>query len=302
MNIIISTDDNFVQHCCVAMTSVLLNNTDVTFYLFTEGLTETNTLLLTKHVESLGGKLHVCKVDSEIVSKFPMPSFMYDHISIATYYRLFSAEILPKDVEKAIYIDCDIVVKDSLLPLWNIDVSDYALAAVYQSHQHNKESYERLNIPSDYGYFNAGVLLINISYWREHNVTERFMNYIRHNFQLIHAHDQDVLNATLYKEALVLDYIWNYRGCFFDGIKYDYPARVNYANLDKEPVIIHYVAKPKPWDFACKHPYKNEYYKYLQQTPFRNYKPKFSVKNIYLYRIIPFLVKVDKYNLRSFLK
>lgn len=298
MNIVIATDNNFVQHCCVTMTSVLMHNENVVFYLFTEGLTDFNSKLLTDHVIGLGGVLHICKVDSDIVSRFPMPSFMSSHISIATYYRLFSAEILPPSIDKVIYLDCDIVVEGSLLPLWNMDIEKYALAAVFQSHQHNMESYKRLNISPEVGYFNAGVLLINVLYWRQNGVTQRFMDYVRYNFKLIHAHDQDVLNATLCKETLVIDYIWNYRECFFDGKKYDYPQRVRYNMCNKKPVIIHFVSKPKPWDYACMHPYRKLYYKYLNGTPFRNYKPRFSLNAIYNYIIKPFIVKIDLFNLR----
>lgn len=122
MNIILATDDNFVQHCCVAMTSVLLNDTDVQFYIFTEGLTQYNVELLTNQVVSYGGKIHICIVDSKIVSKFPMPTYADAHISIATYYRLFAAEILPQDIDKVIYMDCDMVARKSFAELWNTDI------------------------------------------------------------------------------------------------------------------------------------------------------------------------------------
>lgn len=302
MNIILATDNNFVQHCCVTMTSILKNNFDVVFYLFTEGLTDQNKKILNYHIDSLNGKLYICIVDNKIVSQFPMPSFMSSHISIATYYRLFSAEILPRSVNKAIYLDCDIVVNGSLLSLWNTDISNCALGAVYQSHQHNEEAYKRLKIPSEDGYFNAGVLLMNIAYWRENNVTDRLFSFVKNNFNLIHAHDQDVLNAVLYKEVKVLDYIWNYRECFFDKRHYDYPMKISYNISDKSPVIIHYVSKPKPWSCACRHPLKNEYYKYLKYTPFNNFHPQFILSEYYRYVIKPIIIKCDKLNLRRIFK
>lgn len=303
MNIILATDDNFVQHCCVTMTSILKNNSNVVFYLFTEGLSNCNTELLKEQVNSLDGILNICIVDSSIVSKFPMPSFMSNHISIATYYRLFSADILPANVDKAIYLDCDIVVNDSLQSLWDMEISNYALGAVYQSHQHNQESYKRLSIPPEDGYFNAGVLLMNIKYWREKSVTDRLLGFVKSSYHLIHAHDQDVLNAVLHKETVVLDYIWNYRECFFNNKHYDYPNKVDYDDLNRAPIIIHYVSKPKPWTYACTHPYKSLYYEYLQKTPFKNFRPKFKWGDFYEFKLIPFIIKYDKYNIRHiFLK
>ena len=69
MNIVCSTDNNFVQHCCIMLTSVLIHNTDVTIYLITEGLTSSNLQILKDEVESKKGVLHVITINSSIISK-----------------------------------------------------------------------------------------------------------------------------------------------------------------------------------------------------------------------------------------
>lgn len=304
MTIILASDNNFVQHCCVTMTSVLVHNPGVEFYLFTEGLSTENVNLLTKQVENYNGTLHVCKIEHEQVKDFPMPSYMSSHISIATYYRLFAARILPKSIEKVIYLDCDIVVRDSLQVLWNTDLDHYALAAVYQSHEQSEgdeygpRAYTRLAIPAEDGYFNAGVLLMNLKYWRENNVTERLFKFIKEHYNLIHAHDQDTLNAVLHKETQALNPTWNYRECFMNGENYTYPTKVNYSEQPKYPIVIHFVSKPKPWELFCSHPYRREYYKYLAGTPFKDKKPHFTWKQFKRYCIIPWIVKIDKLGLR----
>ena len=91
MTIVLATDENFVQHCCVAMASVLKHNQDVFFYIFTEGISKENALVLKNLVSDLGGRLEIILVDSNTVRKFPMPANADAHISIATYYRLFTA-------------------------------------------------------------------------------------------------------------------------------------------------------------------------------------------------------------------
>lgn len=48
MNIALATDDNFVQHCCVTITSILCNNKGVDIYIVTEGLSANNEKLLKK--------------------------------------------------------------------------------------------------------------------------------------------------------------------------------------------------------------------------------------------------------------
>lgn len=304
MNILLASDDRFVQHCCVTITSVLINNPGAVFYLFTEGLTNENTQLLKEQVKRYKGELIICIVGHDQVKDFPMPSFMSSHISIATYYRLFAARILPEKVKKVIYLDCDIVVRGSLMGLWRKDVDDYALAAVYQSHEHSEggevgpKSYTRLNIPPDYGYFNAGVLLVNLEYWRNKNVTDRLFDFIKNHCNLIHAHDQDVLNAVLYAETKVLDPTWNFREHFMNGKQYTYPSKVNYSELPENPIVVHFVSKPKPWEYFCNHPYRKEYYKYLDLTPYKGWKPKFSWKQFKRDRLFPWIVKNDRWGIR----
>lgn len=308
MNIVLATDNNFVQHCCVTITSILANNSDVKFYVFTEGLTPVNTELLNRQVRICKGKLEICKIDSSIVGKFPMPFFMSNHISIATYYRLFTADIIPDDIDKVIYLDCDIVVTTSLMKLWDTDITNYALGAIYQSHEHNEYSncYNRLEIPKEIGYFNAGVLLINLSYWRKNNVQERLLRFIKENHNIIYAHDQDVLNAVLYKETKVLSHTWNFRDCFLSKRIYTYPSNVDYSEILEHPAIIHFVSKPKPWEYECRHPYKMEYFKYLDMSLFKGWRPIFSWRKYFTYTLRPrfrrFIIHIDVLNLRNLRK
>lgn len=45
-----------------------------------------------------------------------MPVILY--ISRATYYRLLIPQILSEDIHKVLFLDCDIIVRHSLRPLW----------------------------------------------------------------------------------------------------------------------------------------------------------------------------------------
>lgn len=290
MNIVLASDNNFVQHCCVTMTSILLHNKDVVFYLFTEGLSDKNVILLTNQVERLGGVLNICIMDSAIVSRFPMPRQHATHITVATYYRLFAEYALPRSVDRLIYLDCDIVVRGDLSELYNTDLNGYAVAAVYQHNEWaiDNKTFERLNIPFENGYFNAGVLLINLDYWRENNVTNRLLVFIKENYDRIRAHDQDTLNAVLYNETKALDYKWNYLPIFLNPSYYTFPSKVDYT-IKREPIIVHFVNRPKPWEYYSDHPYTCEYFQYLDLTPFKGWRPKWNWSSFEKYRIKPFL-------------
>lgn len=265
----------------------MINNRDVQIYILTEGLTAENKKIIKEEVENKGGVLQICLVDSAIVEKFPMPTQDgLSHISRATYYRLLMAELLPSNLNKVIYLDCDIIINGSLKELWDLDIDNYAIAASKQI-GYGFEA-ERLGYPIEYGYFNAGVNVVNLRYWREYNVRDMLLAYISSHSDSIKYHDQDTLNAVLYEKCYHIMPQWNMtsfayslfidsRGDKRDGrIINEYKAeKQNIKHYRKNPIVLHYVSKPKPWNNDCVHPLYALYYKYARMTiHYMNLKPQ----------------------------
>lgn len=116
------------------------------------------------------------------------------HLTVETYYRLFISDILPSDIDKVLWLDCDIIVAGDLKELWNEGISDSAVGVVPDFENNNVRVMNRLKYDAAYGYFNAGVLLINLKYWRRENIIPIFTNYISDHYENLYYHDQDVLN------------------------------------------------------------------------------------------------------------
>lgn len=300
MNIVFATDNNFVQHCCVALTSVLYHNKGACIYIITDGLTRQNEEILRNQTERLGGTFRIAKVDNEIKKQLPMPKIAAQHISIATYYRLFVEELLPETVEKCIYLDCDMIVRGSLRKLWNVNVENKPIAACYQhntwatnTYKGRKNRYELLGMQNPIGYFNAGMLVINLKYWREKRMKDNLLNYMHIYYDKIINHDQDILNGYLYKDVVSLSNIWNFRlPLVLDYYGDFYVNKKIKKEIQDNAIIIHYVNRPKPWEYSCNHPYVREYYKYLNMTVYKGWSPQFSVQNIYKYHIRTFGVDI----------
>lgn len=283
MNIVLAADDNFVMHCGVTMMSVMSNNRDVHFYLLTEGLSAENEQKLRALVKENGGLLDIIAVPESVVAKLPMPKdAMLSHISVATYYRLFISSLLPANIDKVIYLDCDMIIREDISELFNIDLGHFVIGAVYQDDKTimDYHTFERLGYLPQYGYFNAGLLLISLKNWRGINAEALFMDFIRNNFEKIIMHDQDVLNATLYGKVKMLDCKWNMLTPFFMRGVCDYSNSKcsNYVMdiLTKylhNPAIVHFASKPKAWEWACSHPFKRDYYKYLDMTVWQGWRP-----------------------------
>ena len=290
MNIVLATDDRYIQHCAVTMTSIVSHNKSVNFFVVTEGLTYENKQILYDIIEKAECRLDFCYVDSNIISQLPMPTDpTLAHISVATYYRLFLAELLPADIHKVLYLDCDMIIKGSLEPLWEEDIKCFANAAVFQPDGSQTDScLKRLNISRANGYFNAGMQLINIDYWKENSIQSAFLNYLRDNRSIIVYHDQDVMNAVLQGKTKGVSLIWNMflsekpkREIVFGGISKDVSSL---QNIWDNCVIVHYTSSIKPWRYLCSHPLAYLYYDYLAKTVFHDYKPQFD-KQMLWYRI-----------------
>lgn len=278
MVIVCSTDDKYVQHCILMLISLALHNSNVKIYILTDKLSERNKLLIKDEMQPYDVELIFIQVDSNIITTLPMPNnATLKHISVATYYRLFISRLLPIDEKKVIYLDCDIIINNSLKDLWDININDFALGAV--THIGDLENCIRLGISETKGYFNAGVLMINLDYWRKHNVENRFLEYIALNRDKIVYHDQDVLNVVLHNEYKSLSQKWNLTSHHYNPFinKYinndrsltDYQKkelRNELRILKKNPVIVHYIYIPKPWEKWCFSIHQRLYYETAKQS------------------------------------
>lgn len=284
IRIAIASDNAYVQHCSAFINSVVHTNTNVEFFFLTEGITSENEKILRAIANHNGCSLEICLVPSDIVSQFPMSPNVSSHISIATYYRLFLTTLLPEEIDKILYLDCDMIVRGSLQSLWDTDLSEYPLAAVYQYFGgDNNDAWSRLRIDREKGYFNAGCLLMNLKMLRLLNFQDKALSFIEKNYEQIFFHDQDVLNALFSGQVLPLECKWNYLSLFYKNRlrDSDFPSFCHYckelSDPDFSPVVVHFVSVPKPWHYGCDNPYKNEYFLNLKGTPWECYKVHFSM-------------------------
>lgn len=268
MDIVACVDKWYVMPTGVMLYSICYNNqnVDIVFHIIVdESVSE-------KDKEDL--KETICKFNSKRVEFYPISSLMVKEYpnpftngpTPATYYRLFLTEILPNSIDKVIYLDGDIVVRKSLLSLWNIDMSDYAIAAAPDICSMEKNFKNIDNVESFPDYFNAGVLLINLRAWRKQNITQVFCDYIRDNYDKIYLHDQDVLNEVFRDKKIILPLMYNYQQHFllkmWKNDELEFPQEVKETRED--PVIIHYSGMMKPWDryVRCECPYNSSFYRY----------------------------------------
>jgi len=256
INILCATDDNYAPYCGIMLTSLFENNKDCHFvvYVLVDGsLSNKNKRKYAELEKKYDCQVRLEKVEEEVFRCCPIHKTSHA-ISLPTYYRLLASQILPEDIKKVIYLDCDLIVNENIRQFWNIDIKNVALAAVKEClHHFMDDTYQRLQYPKSDGYFNAGVLLLNLDYWREHQVVSRlFAFFDTASSEQLQMMDQDVMNSVLHNEKLLVKESYNYQTEFLmRSYCANYPSDFleTVIKESKNAAIIHYCGRLKPWDF-----------------------------------------------------
>ena len=269
MDIVACTDEGFVMPTGVMMYSVCVNNkeTDITFHVVTNGVTQEDKRKLSDTVSRFGGGKSIVFYDTNELNTSVIPPMEKDALlTVTTYYRLFLIELLPSDLKKVLYLDGDIINRKSLMPLWETDVDNFAVAASPDVCFMDDSFYERLNYPKEKGYFNAGVLLINLEYWRKNNFINSFKEYIKQNADRLKWHDQDVLNYLLKDCKKIIPVKYNLMNLFlWSNRNYDDIIKKEIEEAINDCVLLHFTPV-KPWYTTCQHPFRSTFFKYQAQT------------------------------------
>ena len=253
--VVVGIKKNYIKYMEVMLTSLLINNKNykINFNILQDDFSNEIKENINKKFEKyINLEINYLYIKSTVFSDFPT----LGHLVIATYYRILASEILTQ-YDKVLYLDVDIIVDGNISELWNTNIEEYVVAAVREESVEANE--ERLGIPKNQKYFNAGVLLMNLKKIREEKFFEKIMNYLKKNYETILYSDQDVLNAVFYNNWLELDEKWNYHNYFV--IRRN--SKIELINLDT-PRIIHYTGPIKPWELEATTVLKEKYLEYEQ--------------------------------------
>jgi lipopolysaccharide biosynthesis glycosyltransferase len=220
--------------------------------------------------EALGpdaDKVAFLPISEQILRGLPISK----HISLATYYRLLIGDIAPRDIKRAIYLDCDLIVRADLTELWTTPLDGCVIGAVPdEGFQHR----DKLGLAEDAPYFNAGVLLVNLEQWRGESVGAGALDFAGNHPERLTWSDQCALNWILRDRWLPLDATWNMQSRQFGedvGQDFEYFRPVPAHALAAR--IVHFNWPARPWLYMSGHPFREEYLAYLRRTPWRNQPP-----------------------------
>lgn len=170
--------------------------------------------------------------------------------SIYTWYRLMLPEIVDINIEKILYLDCDVVVNRDLDELFSMNMEGYAIAGCLDIQSYNPTTFSRIGYSSDSRYICAGVLLMNLSKWRKEKISDTVINFALENEERILYPDQDAINYVCRNEKIILPCRYGVIVPYFRNMDFIEEHMDEMDNLMASPCIVHY-AGYAPWIY-CK--------------------------------------------------
>ena len=268
IHIAFAIDNNYVRHCAVTMMSVMHHNSpkNVTFHVMSKGLSGPDGSFLQSLALSRGARLELHEVAWKQVKDYEV-KWRKGQLGLSVFFRCVLASLLPKSISKVLYLDSDLLVLSPLDELWATDISGCALAGVPDDFVVNPEHCRRLEYPLADNYFNGGVLLLNLDYWRKNGLENLCRWYYREHADKLLYNDQDLLNCLFHNNRVLVDMKWNVQEGAYripKGKTADWQPP--YLEVIEHPAILHYSGR-KPWQYHCMHPLRGLYWEYERIVP-----------------------------------
>jgi lipopolysaccharide biosynthesis glycosyltransferase len=266
IKICLAADRNYLQHLVVTMASVLIHadaNDRIEFLILSDGS-------LTDDHFSQVGKLGNCEiriVQADQLVRDRMVIAPNSQWAVAVYYRLLLPYLCEHDA-RIIYLDCDIIVRASLAPLWSMALQASFAGVADTGFDHRGRLAQRgVVIHGDY--FNSGVAVFNLERIRAQGY-EELLRDVERTLPNPEFPDQDWLNLMFNSDKQLLPPQWNAMSHLFSD-ENESPAPYTYeefADARASPKICHFT-NIKPWTMTYnEHPYWFEYWEVLKHTPF----------------------------------
>ncbi len=307
MNILYATDEYYAELAGVSIESLLDNNKDINsinVYIVEDNVSPENKRKLSQTVEKYNRRIvFLPKVSVKEITGTELVTLRWSECAFSRLYidRIFMDY---PDVERVLYLDCDVMVMGSLETLWETELSGSLGAAVLEC---MGDWHKRIvGARKTDNYFNSGVMLLDVKEWRNRHASERCTEYIKKKRGRIEYVDQGVINGALGNEFRVIEsprynltaLSWDFS---YEEMQVYRKPDHGYSKLVWEkamanPLIIHFTTSflsIRPWYEGSNTPYTNNWREYHEKsewhgTPLRVMNnQKGHERTINMFRMLP---------------
>lgn len=203
--------------------------------------------------------------------------------SNGNYFRVYLGSVLSPEIEQVLYLDYDTLVGRDVTELWDLDMAGKVAAVVWDACGpmfdyggvllRSASAIGRTRSP-DVGYFNAGVMFLDLKLWRERDLETQVMKLVVDHPGWSFFVIQDELNLVLQDSLLPLSPCWN----LLDTLAlYDHWDFSLYHGLGDpaayfESAIVHFAGQQKPFFPLVRSSCKTAFYEVLDQTSWKGWR------------------------------
>jgi lipopolysaccharide biosynthesis glycosyltransferase len=238
--VVLACDERFAMPLATTLRSIVEANRSgwpLLFYVLSDGISSNTQKKILESLPKCSASIQWIELDLRRFHKFST----LPYVSKVTYARLLIPKIFSDSVTRVLYLDCDLIVLDDLGPLIRTDLTGSVVGAVLDMWDSERKlgNVGFQKSPSVLEYFNAGVLLIDLSEWRKKQISEKALDYLTLHPDSQYS-DQDALNVACDGLWKKLDLKWNFHDL----------SKVNLSEVDQEhlPHIVHFITREKPWN------------------------------------------------------
>lgn len=290
MNVVYASNNSYARHLGVSLYSLLEHNLtapSIKIHVLSMGLTKETIRRLSEIVERFGRELTIIEL-GDLKARF---SYEVDTggFDLSIMARLFLGDVLPADMDRVLYIDCDTVILSSLEKLMHINLKGKILGAVMEPTIYTSVK-AQIGLSIEEPYFNSGVLLIDMNRWRKEKVQQKLLDFYQKKGGKLFAGDQDTINGSLSGGIEPIspryNFFTNYRYFHYRHLirlspVYQFYSKKEYRKAKRHPVILHYMGDERPWKQGNFNHYRKAYERYLDKTPWAGTK-KEKESRVYL--------------------
>ncbi len=281
MNILYTCDNNYIWIMGISTISLLENNKhikDLTIYLLGEDISDENKKILL----GVGNKYkrNVVIID---VPNFDIPeSLVSARWPLSAFTRLFCGILLPAEIKRILYLDCDTIITGDIAGLDKIELEDKMIFGVKDCIGYLYKM--NIGLKSKDPYINAGILLVNLVELRKINVEKLINEYMKSYEKLINYADQDVLNGVfkgrigilqLKYDVMTIDVMHSYKEIHTLRHPNNFYKEAEFKEAVNKPTIIHYTTNMRvirPWYTNTNHPLASTFKQYMKLSPWSDKK------------------------------
>lgn len=229
MTFLVCFDKNYFFYWNTLIYSILKynKNKNITFLILTDWLEKKQEENIKKYKNSIVD-IKIINIDINKIRKLKVCR----HFNKYIYLRLLIDQIPNiESYNKITYLDSDMLCNWKIDELDNINLGNDIIWAVEEPESDFSKN-AKINLGLDI-YFNSWLIIINVKKWLEEKISEKSINFINENKEIIEFPDQDALNFVLKWKVKFIDEKFNFMH-----------SKISYKN---KWIIIHYAWDIKPW-------------------------------------------------------